>query len=280
MYRRFSERLQGEHVEPVIQRESINKALNNSIWNVIFRDFLEVINSGDFYLNENSILKRFFSDLYFEFFKLPLDSLSSLSGEQLKWFRSVYNDSSWAETYDIIEYLVYWSGKRPVRGLSGIQDKFNLVLERESSAYRLVDGCVVEITSQQEIESISSALNVGGRFSSVQEHLSQAMQLMSDRTNPDFRNSIKESISSVESLSAILTGEKGTLGQLLKRLEQHKTLPGSIKSAYSALYGYTSDANGIRHALLEKSDLSLADARYMLVVCSAFVNYVIDVAGE
>lgn len=59
-------------------------------------------------------------------------------------------------------------------------------------------------------------------------------------------------------------------------MEKNKSIPPSIKNAYSALYGYTSNENGIRHAMLEKSELTYADARYMLIVCSAFVNYVIE----
>ena len=39
------------------------------------------------------------------------------------------------------------------------------------------------------------------------------------------------------------------------------------------LYGYTSDADGIRHALLDESDLDFEDAKFMLVSCSAFTNY-------
>jgi len=50
-----------------------------------------------------------------------------------------------------------------------------------------------------------------------------------------------------------------------------------MKSAFSALYGYTSDEGGIRHALIEKnSQVQIEDARFMLIACSAFVNYLIS----
>jgi hypothetical protein len=39
------------------------------------------------------------------------------------------------------------------------------------------------------------------------------------------------------------------------------------------MYGSTSDAQGIRHALREEPTLDSDDARFMLVSCSAFVNY-------
>ena len=49
----------------------------------------------------------------------------------------------------------------------------------------------------------------------------------------------------------------------------------SPKGAFDKLYGYTSDADGIRHALLEEDKVTFEQAKFMLVVCSAFTNYVI-----
>jgi len=38
------------------------------------------------------------------------------------------------------------------------------------------------------------------------------------------------------------------------------------------------DEDGIRHAMLEESTLTLADAKYFLVSCSAFITYLIELA--
>jgi hypothetical protein len=46
------------------------------------------------------------------------------------------------------------------------------------------------------------------------------------------------------------------------------------------MYGYTSDAQGIRHALMDEPNLSFEDAKFMLVSCSAFVNYLIAKAAK
>lgn len=46
------------------------------------------------------------------------------------------------------------------------------------------------------------------------------------------------------------------------------------------MYGYTSDEDGIRHSLLEESTLKFMDAKFMLVSCSAFINFLIDKASE
>jgi hypothetical protein len=80
----------------------------------------------------------------------------------------------------------------------------------------------------------------------------------------------------VESLAIELVGEKATLGQLLKKMEAQRALHPALKVAFSSLYGYTNDSDGIRHALTDKSSLTKSDARLMLICCSAFVNYVIE----
>ena len=102
------------------------------------------------------------------------------------------------------------------------------------------------------------------------------MELLSDRKNPDYRNSIKESISAVESFCKLLTkNEKATLGEALKVLEDKYELHPALKSSFSHLYGYTSDADGIRHCLIDQPNLSFEDAKFMLVSCSAFINYLV-----
>ena len=101
-----------------------------------------------------------------------------------------------------------------------------------------------------------------------------------DRQKPDYENSIKESISAVEAICCIITGETGsqaTLGKTLKRLEDHGvTIHPSMGQAFSKLYGYTSDADGIRHGGIDFTNAPAEDAKYMLLSCSAFVNYLIE----
>jgi hypothetical protein len=112
----------------------------------------------------------------------------------------------------------------------------------------------------------------------VHLHLNTALGHLGDRHSPDYRNSIKESISAVEALVNLINGTTSdTLGKALKRLnvEAHPALA----DAFGKLYGYTSDADGIRHAAMDEPDLKFEDAKYMLVACSAFVNYLIAKAA-
>ena len=146
------------------------------------------------------------------------------------------------------------------------------------SAYRFVDGKLIEISSEEEIIEIETAITNANKFISVKTHIKTAITLISDRKNPDYRNSIKESISAVEAICKIISkNDKSTLGQALNEIEKTHKIPLSLKTAFSALYGYTSDKGGIRHSLLESDvKIELEEARFMLVTCSAFVNYLLN----
>lgn len=80
--------------------------------------------------------------------------------------------------------------------------------------------------------------------------------------------------------------QKATLGTALRLIEKDGSVQihKALSSAYSSLYGYTSDSAGIRHALTEGEEpLHFEDAKYMLVSCSAFINYLLakaDKAGK
>lgn len=159
---------------------------------------------------------------------------------------------------------------------SSIYEVVNSFFEREYVGYRFVDGIIVPISDNNEISAINDALN--SEYESVYEHISKANKLLSDRKNPDYENSIKESISAVEAICVIITGAKGgeaTLGKMLKKMEDHGVvIHGALKDAFDKLYGYTSNANGIRHAgNIDGPSSTFEEAKFMLVACCAFINY-------
>ena len=78
----------------------------------------------------------------------------------------------------------------------------------------------------------------------------------------------------MEVMAKLLSGnEKATLDDALKALEKSGRLHRALRQGFSALYGYTSDADGIRHAMLQEPNLSPADAKFFLLSCTSFTNY-------
>jgi len=280
---RFSERYGYKPVREVIQKESMDDALKNSIWNV-FKQI--IIEQGKFtkYSSWPNIqdynLYTFFRAYWITFLKKPLDEMpNTVSNIQKDIYQHFFNQLKWYEIYDFIEFTIDHlpSDWKRTRHQETLIKLINAVLERENSAYRIIENKIILITSEQEIQSIEEALESTNPYSGVQQHLNQALKLLSDRQSPDYRNSIKESISAVESICKIVTqNEKASLGQALKLIEDKYGLHEALKKSLSQLYGYTSDGDGIRHAMLEESNLSYIDAKFMLVACTNFINYLID----
>lgn len=189
-----------------------------------------------------------------------------------------FYDFPWYRVYDFIEFTLARFDFRLAKDFPAV---CNQILEEENAAYRIIDGQVTPITSEAEIQSLEDVIASAEAFPGVREHISSALRLLSDRENPDYRNSIKESISAVESVCKVVVGDDGaTLGRALNILEEHDQIHGALKAGISSLYGYTSDAEGIRHAMLEEPTVTFSDAKFMLLACSAFVNYVIGKVAE
>lgn len=275
---KFSQRIGKRSVKAELEREGLSEELRNSLWTVIYEGVITgKSNEPDYSAYPGpdlSQLGKFFQSLWRNFFKFPIDTLhisyNQLDEQPIRFVRDWYFKAEWYDAFDLLEFCS--------EGSEYFQTYANALLKREMSAYRFIDGTLTEVNSTEEVVELESALKNTSKFKSVKEHLSTAIALYSNKKNPDYRNSIKESISAVESLSKIITeNNKTTLGQALKEIEKKHGIPASLKSAFSALYGYTSDEGGIRHSLLEAGvKVGIEEARFMLVTCSAFVNYLIS----
>ena len=274
---RFSQKIGKTSIRENIQIESIDERLENRLWNVILNDFFDKIDNYSRHGAESQ-KGEVCQIIWKEFFGKRADEISSYTSGGvyiagvISFIKEWYFKAEWYEKYDLLEYLSFID-KKAFR--LGFFNKCNSALKREMSGYRIVDECIVQITSEEEIIEIEEALRSSSIWEPVNIHLKTSIEYFSNRENPDFRNSIKEAISAVESLCSIITGDKdATLGKALSEIEKKYKIHGALKSAFSSLYGYTSDSGGIRHSLLEDDiTVTMEDAKFMLVSCSAFINY-------
>jgi hypothetical protein len=261
------------------QIESMDDELRASLWSLLSLYYWGMYksNSSGMYNTHHvrgSNLENLVTVMWLDLFKLPIDTIEQHWDDCLKRLRASFFASEWNAVYDFVEFVAEHG---PNRHQKTFIDLANTYLKRENAGYRFIAGKICEITSGDEIAEVEAALSDSTPYAGVKTHLTTALALLSDRNNPDHRNSIKESISAVEALAKQLSGDsKGTLGSILGKLESAKKLHPTLSKAFSALFGYISAADGIRHALHEKDTLTKADARFMLVCCSAFVNYAVD----
>jgi hypothetical protein len=276
MITRFSERIGKRAPRAAIQIDTMDDDLRNGLWNEIYLHFVSSFAHAEAYedTNENplfTLLYYLWTDLLkFRADEIPYRS-SGISHEIKQLFFSKWDAFM---IYDVIDFLS--QSKHPKFRTEQFIVGTEQVLRRELSGYGFINGALGPFISAQEVASIEMAIdntdNVHYRGAFI--HLSTALEKLSDRREPDYRNSIKESISAVESVcQAIIGDSKATLGPALKKLEQKIPIHGALKEGLLKIYGYTSDGDGIRHALQEESTLGQEDALFMLVTCSAFVNY-------
>jgi hypothetical protein len=273
----FSERMGLKPIKVDIQKGSIDTPLKTALWNGLYLHYFR--NNARNLRDLSNEKSQLFYRIWLHYFLKKIDEIPNTE-TILYLVKETFFRIPWNEMLDLLEFIpnnykldAYHGGfdNQTNRDFfSYCNDNF----EHSLSAYRFVDMLITEITSDEEITSIESALNSEDRFKTVKTHIKRSLELYSDRINPDYRNSIKESISAVEAFCVIITEDKkATLGKALAIIEKKHNMHGSLKTAFSALYGYSSDEGGIRHALLDESELKQEDAKFMLVTCSAFINY-------
>jgi len=269
----FSQRIGITNVRSALQGRSLDQPTRSRLWSTFVR---RVPFHKDVRIEfETTWMQHLYIEIWMDLFKEPIDDPPDQPSlrEELK---KVFIQGQWYEVYDLLEFIIN-SKNFSYRKIFSVD--ISRILAEEHAGFRLINGQFVEITDKSEIAAIEEGLSAtrGDRFTPARSHLSAALSLLSDRRAPDYRNSVKESISAVEAITQILTGDpRAELGKALKLLRTNPPIHGALRSALLSLYGYTSDAEGIRHALTEEPNLNAADAKFMLVVCSAFVVYLIQ----
>lgn len=270
--RSFSQRQGVKPIRSFTQLESMDEALRNRLWNAVTLHYWDKI--SETHLPAMPPVRVWIQQMWHDLFKEPVDTINEYWPNVLKQLRQKFFAAPWNEVYDFVEFV---AGTFPV---GQMKHKFiegcNGVLEQENSAYRFVGGKIVSITTPEEIGEVEDARKHTGPLAPVAKHIQAALDLLADRKKPSYRNVIKESISAVESACKIATGNsKATLDKALKEMETKTKIHPALREAFAKLYGWTSDAEGIRHALMDQSTLGFAEAKFMLVACSAFINLLV-----
>jgi hypothetical protein len=261
------------------QIDSMDDDLRNSLWNLlddyfwskrILRKTRTRALLPDYYCPE---LKSVVKDLWIDCFKLIYSDLELGWRRTLTNIRKVYFSAEWFKIYDIIEFMMPKCDVIVPGSSTDYIRRCNEILTRENSGYRFIGSIIAPITNEIEINEIEEA--IVSPHAAINEQLQSALEKLSRKKDPDYRNSIKDSINAVETACSIIYGDKATLGEALKKIREKISLHTTLEIAFQKLYGYTNDAEGIRHGLMAESSLDSEDARFMLVSCSAFINYIL-----
>ena len=244
----------------VFQFEAMDDRLRIAIWNFLRNRYFAYEYNSMSTRTADTSMKEVWTAVIGE----VIDDLSS-GYHALDQIRTWYVNAAWYEVYDVLQHLVRMSIHKRRDA-----DDANDMLSREGSGYRFIGGVIAPITNDEELAEIESVLRRTSPFDVASQYIQRAVTLLSDRDEPDARNAIKESISAVESAVGIAVDDPKV--GIVKGIRKLGIRP-QLEQAWINMYNWTSDEDGIRHGAKETPKVGLAEARYMVVACSAFVNY-------
>jgi hypothetical protein len=269
----FSQRNNHVPVRTMTQLTDFDTPTRNAMWSVLA---VARSHAEDQY-DASEKLAYFTQMLWMRHLELPIDEAPyyAVGFAQMK---KIFLEGSYIQVFDLVEFLLLAAPRS--FGIEDLSDLWNQAFEKYKVGYRIIDGLVVQIDTDVEVQAVETALEDAQPYEGARYHLAQALKLLADRENPDYPNSVKESLSAVESLGEAITG-RDTLGKAVKEFEKNgvKVHPAQIR-AWDNMYGWASNEGGIRHSTQTIPDVTPELAKYTLITTSAFVSWLIDAARK
>ena len=275
----FSQRYGYEPLPGPMQLEELSDDLRREIWNAMRRYlkdvFINIYTGASGYRDERGY--QLFENILGEMLREPEDEIDTSQDGILYQFKSLILQGNFNVVLDLIEIMVNrgWYEKDFVNCIDEL-------FERDAAAYYLdmsdrphkffPRGNKAQGDATRE--AIKTIRN--GGMKGAETHLRDAAAHINAR---QFGDSISDSIHAVESVARQIDPKSKTLGPALNSLEKAGLIKHpALKEAFSKLYGYTSNEQGIRHALLNKNspDVDLDEALFMFGACASFAAYLVN----
>ena len=250
-------------------------AARTRIWNVFHSFMIQTLQYHDDF-GQTDLGEDWFDILYDKhvaFDVLPFDEMDYQLGDKLHSIRKSIDTLPFNKAFDLIQFVLRHPSC-PDGFIDDIKEEFAL----SRLAYTIDDGppptIIPSVTAEEGntiLESMQTLRDAGFRGSA--EHLRKAAECIN---GGEWAEGVRESIHAVESVARQLDPQASTtLEPALKSLEGSGTLHPARKSAFTKLYGYTSNEQGIRHALLEQdsANVGMDEAVFMLGACASFSSY-------
>lgn len=282
----FSQRYGYSQARTTIQLKSMDRELRVALWNAASTTFWPLLHPSGIGYNrkytevKNSEARELLKYLWIHYFNRPVDEFPSTRSGMHRWIKADFldsGDSKWYVPYELIEKILSYYPES-IKIMAFI-DKCNHRLREHMSAYQIVDRIVVPITEQEQIDAIDQAL--ASEQEPVREHLNAALKLLSHKTEPDYANSVNESMRAIESkIKTILAEDKVSVKNGLNKLQSQGKLHPAFAGGFNQLYGFASDVT--RHAQRKpeatdqengKKIVHQEEALFILTLCSTFISY-------
>ncbi|NNM58910.1 MAG: hypothetical protein HKM04_03765 [Legionellales bacterium] len=261
----FCER-QGYQKTKPIQIDEVDENLKNDIWTIIHEEIQKnFISFGCTGYGDSSYRDDRAKSLWTEFFHKKSTSLPNPENF-IKKIEGLYDNLAWQKIYEILEFMLE---RCTIKKEFSV--KINTTLEKNNSAYRVIENTIQPITCDLTILTVTAA-HQNAINDVVKTHLIKAEKLYSLK-NPDFNNSCLESIKAIESTLYNRFKNNKRLGENIKSLSNDKSFDSHICEILKKINAFRGDSD-VAHAKKEHSYTpTREDAILIHTICCGFVNY-------
>ena len=191
--------------------------------------------------------------------------------------RDILDQCDWFEVYDIIEQIAatlkVWDecflDDRMDRA-EAFSSRINRLFSKHGIGWQLLAGSI-EVRGEEVFEAVArstiEALKDAG-LATTANQIHEALNDLSRRPQPDITGAIQHAMAAAECLARAVTGDKGTLGAIIKKYPT--LLPRPLDDGIGKLWGFASEQG--RH-LHEGRAPSYEEAELVVTVAAAVVSY-------
>ena len=264
----FSQAQGYEEIPGLLKLEELPKQARVSIWNLFY---LYILNSLDGAYVVGA-WRDILMNVHWQHDHEPLDEWSNRYDKVYVNLRGRIETNPFYRVFDLVQFVM----RDETCPYDFIESMAEIFSESRLAYIIYTNGTptIVPAVTEEEGQALVTSLQLlahAGLQGSV-SHLRKAAECIN---SGEWASSVRESIHAVESVARQLNPEAVTLSSALKSLKVQSVLHPALEAAFSKLYGYTSDEQGIRHALLDREQASVGvdEAVFMLGACASFASY-------
>ena len=270
-----------EELPRPLKLEELSKEFRLKIWNLLYEHIRFEFEYGDLQIYDDEHLvnpwRNILRTLHVDFLERPIHALEEMNNRlELRRFVQEYYPFLMREPFSSVFNLLIMVVRHEecpkdfITSASSLFVTCRLAYVLDVQSPPTIYPAVTVEEGQALLQAAAELRSVG--LTSAVTHLRLASDCVSQG---NYAGAVRESIHSVESTARQFDPSAKTLEPALKALERTGALHPALKKAFSNLYGYTSDEQGIRHALIDNPQPNVGqdEAVFMLGACASFSSY-------
>lgn len=277
LHQPFSRRHGYEPLPEAMRLESLSEELRIELWNCLRSLLIDKTETAytTYFIDDG---KRFVERVLGRLTKRPEDEINTDYETTTNFIKSLLLQQDFNSVLDLVEIAAndHACGRQ-------FAEQVHRLFEQHAASYRFdISRSPLQFIprgSKEQGEAIQQAVDTlrQAHMDGASAHLRTAAEAMNGGRYAD---AVRNSIHAVESVARQIDPKAAkTLGPALKSLKDSGVLPHeALAKAFQALYGYSSDEQGVRHALLEtnEANFGLDEAMFMYGACASFAAYLVS----